>query len=73
MNDEKQIQSGILPHISTTPEHIGVQHRSDRTRDTYNASLLFIDKYKFAFSIFTVIITLQWIINILISSIPCNM
>ena len=73
MNDEKQIQGGIPSHISTTPEHIGVQHRSDRARDTYNASLLFIDKHKFAFSIFTVIITLQWIINMLTLNIPCNM
>ena len=73
MNDEKQIQSGIFPHISTTPEHNDVQHRNARTRDTYNTSLLFFDKHKFAFSIFTVIITLQWIINMLTLSIPCNM
>jgi len=73
MNDEKQIQSGIPSYISTAPEHIGVQHRSARTRDTYNASLLFIDKYKFAFSLFTVIITLQWVINMLTLNIPCNM
>ena len=66
MNDEKQIQSGILPHISIAPEHSNIFDRGAATRDNYNASLLFIDKHKFAFSIFTVIITLEWIAGILV-------
>ena len=65
MKDEKILQSGVLPHISITSERDDICDRSTGARDNYYTSLLLINKYKFAFSIYASIRITSWLISLL--------
>ena len=62
--DEKQIHSGILPHISITTKHNVICDWCERERDTNKHAFLFVNKYKSANRIFGAIISLEWTLRI---------